>query len=93
MLAIKTFLKPGGVVVPSHATMYLDAAFYDFPDNPKLAKKHFNPNNHCEVVLIEQCKAGFLLSTDSKIIKTFDFTDRDLQNPLDSDGFTCNFEI
>ena len=53
MVAIKTFLKSEGIVVPSHATMYLDAAFYDFVDNPKLAKKHFNPNNHCKVALIE----------------------------------------
>jgi cyclopropane fatty-acyl-phospholipid synthase-like methyltransferase len=93
MFAIKTFLKPEGVVVPSHATMYLDVAFYDFVDNPKLTKKHFNPNNPCKVVLIEQCKADHLLSNDPTSIKVFDFTDRTLQNPLDSEGFACNFKI
>ncbi len=93
MLAIKAFLKPEGIAVPAHATMYLDAAFYDFIDNPKLAKEHFNLNNNCKVVLIEQCKANTLLSNNSTSIKTFDFTDKDLQNPLDSDGFASNFEI
>lgn len=52
LLAIKTFLKPEGIVVPSHATMYLEAASYDFAANPKLAKKHFNPNSHCKIALI-----------------------------------------
>jgi hypothetical protein len=34
MCAIKAFLKPEGIAVPSQATMYLNAAFYDFADNP-----------------------------------------------------------
>lgn len=93
MIAIKTFLKPEGIVVPSHATMYLDAAFYDFANNPDLARIHFNPNNQCKVALIEQLEASSLLSGDPTSIKTFDFTDRDLQNPLDSEGFAGNFEI
>jgi hypothetical protein len=76
--ANKSFLKPEGVMLPSRATMYLDAAFYDFSDNLKPAKKHLNPNNHCKVVLIEQCKATSLLSGYPKSIKTFDFTNRDL---------------
>jgi predicted RNA methylase len=54
IIAFKTFLKSEGIMIPSHSTMYLDAAFYDFVDNPKLAKKHFNPNNPCKVVLVEQ---------------------------------------
>ena len=93
IFAIKTFLKPEGIVVPSHATMYLDAAFYDFCNNPKVAKKHFKPNNRCKVALIEQFEASSLLSGDHTSIKTFDFTDKDLQNPLDSEGFAGNFEI
>lgn len=87
--AIKTFLKPEGLTLPSHATMYLDAAFYD----PKLAKKHFKGNSHYKTVLIERCKGNYLLSSNATMIKAFDFTNRDLQNPLDSDGFTSNFEI
>jgi hypothetical protein len=87
MLAIKTFLKSEGIVVPSHATMYLDAAFYDFVGDSKPTKKHFNPGNHCKVALIEQLEASQLLSVDPTSIKTFDFTDKDLQNPLDSEGF------
>ena len=74
--AIKTFLKPEGLTLPSHATMYLDAAFYDF-GNPKLAKEHFKANNNYKTVFIEQCKGNDLLSIDTTI-KAFDFTDRDL---------------
>ena len=91
LLAIKAFLKPEGIVVPSQATMHLDAAFYDFT-NTKIAKKYLK-HDHCKVVLIEQCKANYLLSSDAANIKAFDFTDRDLQNPLDGDGFVSNFEI
>lgn len=87
MCAIKTFLKPEGTTVPSHATMYLNAASYDF------AKKHYNHNNPCKIVLIEQCKPEHLISSDPTSIKTLDFTDRNLQNPLSSEGFASNFEI
>jgi len=96
MCAIKAFLKPEGIAVPSQATIYLDAAFYDFADNPELAKKHLNPNNPYnpyKLVVIEQCKADYLLSSDPTSIKAFDFADRDLQNPLDSEGFSANFKI
>jgi hypothetical protein len=93
MCAIKTFLNPEGIVVPSQATMYLDAAFYDFAKNPKLAKKHCNPSNPCKIVLIEQCKANYLLSCNAATIKAFDFTDKDLKNPLENTGFACDFKI
>jgi len=48
MCGIKAFLKPEGIAVPSQATMYFDAAFYDFVDIPKLAKKRLNP---CKVLI------------------------------------------
>jgi hypothetical protein len=49
--AIKTFLKPEGIMLPSHATMYLDVAFYDFDANTKLPKKHCKLNNPCKVLI------------------------------------------
>jgi len=43
--------------------------------------------------MIEQCKAEYLLSDDITNIKSFDFTDRNLQNPLENGGFISKFEI
>lgn len=39
MIAIKTFLNPVGIVVPSHAMMYLNAAMFNLEDK-KIAKKY-----------------------------------------------------
>jgi len=37
IFSIKNFLKPGGIMIPSQAFMYLDAASYD---TKKVAKKY-----------------------------------------------------
>jgi len=92
MCAIKTFLKPEGIAAPSHATMYLDVASYNFDEN-ELAKKHFEGNEYRKIVWLEHCKSDYLLSNDHTSIKTFDFTDRNLRSPLDGDGFASDFEI
>jgi hypothetical protein len=91
LLGIKSFLKPEGVAVPAQASIYLDAASYDLT-NIKIAKKHLK-HNHCKTVLVQQCKPEYIVSNDLTSIKTFDFNDRGLKNPLDNKGFACNFKI
>jgi hypothetical protein len=39
MIAIKTFLEPVGIAIPSHAMMYLNAAMFNLEDK-KITKKH-----------------------------------------------------
>jgi len=91
LLAIKVFLKSNGVAVPIQASIYLDLASYDLTKTT-IAKKYLK-NDHCKIVFIKQCKPEYIISDGLTSIKTFDFNDKDLKNPLDDKGFACNFNI
>jgi hypothetical protein len=72
--------------------MYLDIASIDATG---IAKKHFKTlkSSYYKVAKIECCKIENLLSDNSTSIKELDFTNRDIGNPLDGDGFTSSFQI
>jgi protein arginine N-methyltransferase 1 len=56
--SIKKFLKPDGIMIPSKAVMYLNAAAYDTKAN-KIAKKYLQGSY--KVVKIMQCEASNLV--------------------------------
>jgi hypothetical protein len=82
IFAIKNFLKPDGIMIPTQANMFLHAASY----GGRISKKGI-------AVTDIYCKDEQLISGPINI-KKIDFMDRDnLVNPLDGGGFVSNFEI